>query len=191
MKCLYYLAPALDSARRISDDLHALGVRDSFLHVIAVDEAGLKQWNIHSGNYLETLDLVRDGFIGSAIGFLTGLIGVGLLRLFEPFGPAVPGSAYFATVAAATLFGAWEGGLTGIATENKKLAEFHSDIAAGRCLILIYALQEQEAAVREMLRARHPEAELAAIDRHFINPFSAVRRCAESARPEAGFLQRG
>jgi hypothetical protein len=191
VKCLYYVAPTLDSARRISDDLHGLGVRDSFLHVIANDEAGLKQWNIHSGNYLETLDLVRDGFIGSAIGFCTGLIGVGLLKLYEPFGPAVPGSAYFATVAAATLFGAWEGGLTGIATENKKLAEFHSDIAAGRCLILIYAFQEQEAAVREMLRARHPEAGLAAIDQHFINPFSAVRRHAESARPEAGFLQRG
>ncbi len=191
MKCLYYLAPTLDSAHHISDDLHALGIRDSFLHVIAVDEAGLKQWNLHSGNYLETLDLVRDGFIGSAIGFFTGLIGVGLLKSFQPFGPAVPGIAYFATVAAATLFGAWEGGLTGIATENKKLAEFHSDIEAGRCLILIYAPREQEAAVRAMLCARHPETELAAIDRHFINPFSAVPRCAESLRPEAGLLQRG
>ena len=191
MKCLYYLAPTLDSTHHISDDLHAVGIRDSFLHVIAVDEAGLKHWNLHSGNYLETLDLVRDGFIGSAIGFFTGLIGVGLLKSFQPFGPAVPGIAYFATVAVATLFGAWEGGLTGIATENKKLAEFHSDIEAGRCLILIYARQEQDAAVRQMLRARHPEAELAAIDRHFINPFSAVQRRAESLRPEAGLLQRG
>ena len=191
MECLYYLAPTLDSAHHISDDLHAVGIRDSFLHVIAVDEAGLKQWNLHSGNYLETLDLVRDGFIGSAIGLFTGLIGVGLLKSFQPFGPAVPGIAYFATVAVATLFGAWEGGLTGIATENKKLAEFHGDIEAGRCLILIYARQEQEAAVKETLRARHPEAEFAAIDRHFINPFSAVQRRAESLRPEAGLLQRG
>jgi len=191
VKCLYYLAPTLDSAHRISDDLHTLGVRDSFLHVIAVDEAGLKQWNIHSGNYLETLDLVRDGFIGSAVGFVTGLIGAGLLKSFQPFGPAVPGIAYFATVAVATLFGAWEGGLTGIASENKKLAEFHSDIEAGRCLILIYARQGLEAAVEEMLRARHPEAELAAIDRHFINPFSTVTRRVESPRPDAGLLQRG
>jgi hypothetical protein len=190
MQCLYYPAPTLDSAQRISADLHALGVKDAFLHVIARDEAGLKQWNIPSANYLETLDLLRDGFIGSAIGFLTGLIGVGLLKLFEPFGPALPASAYFATLAVATLFGAWEGGLTGIATENKKLARFHGDIEAGRCLILIYAPREREAAVREMMCARHPEAELAAIDRHFINPFSAVQRCAESLRPQAGLLQR-
>jgi hypothetical protein len=190
MKCLYYPAPTLDSAQHISDDLHALGVKDSFLHVIAKDEAGLKQRNLRSGNYLETLDLIRDGLIGSAIGFCTGLIGVGLLKFFQPFGPTVPAIAYFATVAVATLFGAWEGGLTGIATENKKLAKFHGDIEAGRCLILIYAPQEQEATITEMMRARHPEAELAAIDRHFINPFSAVNRGAESLRPQAGLLQR-
>jgi hypothetical protein len=190
MKCLYYLAPTLDSTLHISDDLHAVGVKDFFLHVISKDEAGLKIRNIHSGNYLETLDLVRDVFIGTAIGFIPGLIGVGLLELFEPFGPHVPGSVYFAIIAAATLFGAWQGGLTGIATENKKLAKFHDDIEAGRYLILIYALQEQEATVREMMLARHPEAELAAIDRHFINPFGAVQRRAESPRPEAGLLQR-
>src|ERR1700737_4240229 len=186
MKCLYYLAPSLDSTLHISDDLHAVGVKDFFLHVISKDEAGLKIRNIHSGNYLETLDLIRDVFIGTAIGLIPGLIGVGLLKLFEPFGPHLPGSVYFATVAAATLFGAWQGGLTGIATENKKLAKFHDDIEAGRYLILIYALQEQEAAVVRLMRVRHPEAPLAAIDPHFINPFSAVRRRADSPLPEGG-----
>jgi hypothetical protein len=139
MKCLYYPAPTLDSTLHISDDLHAVGVKDFFLHVICKDEAGLKIRNVHSGNYLETLDVVRDVCIGSAIGFIAGLIGVGLLKYFEPFGPHVPGIVYFATVAAATLFGVWEGGLTGIATENKKLDKFHDDIEAGRYLILIYA----------------------------------------------------
>jgi hypothetical protein len=189
VKCLYYTAPPLDSARHISDDLHAVGVRDFFLHVIAKDEAGLEQRHIPGGNYLETLDLVRDGLIGTAIGLCAGLIGAALLKLFAPFGPNVPNIVYFATVAAATLFGAWEGGLTGIASENKKLAKFHDDLEAGRCLILIYALQEQEAAVVRTMQVRHPEAQLAAIDRHFINPFSPVRRRAESSFLEGGLTQ--
>ena len=58
MKCLYYLAPTLDSTRQVSDDLYAAGVKDSFLHVIAKDEAGLTRQRIHSSNYLETLDIV-------------------------------------------------------------------------------------------------------------------------------------
>jgi hypothetical protein len=92
-------------------------------------------------------------------------------------------------VAAATLFGAWEGGLTGIASENKKLAKFHDDLEAGRCLLLIYALQEQEPIVLRTLRVRHPEAQLAAIDRHFINPFSPLRLRAQSPVLEGGLTQ--
>ena len=189
MKCLYYTAPTLDSARRISDDLHAIGVRDSFLHVIAKDEAGLEQRHIPAGNYLETLDLVRDGLIGSAVGFCAGLIGAVLLKLFAPFGPHVPNIVYLATVAAATLFGAWEGGLTGIASENKKLAKFHDDLEAGRCLLLIYALKEQEPTVVGMMRVRHPEAQLAAVDRHFINPFSSLSLQRQSPVLEGGLTQ--
>jgi hypothetical protein len=190
MKCLYYPAPTLDCAQHVADDLHALGLKDCYLHVITKDEAGMTQRNIHSGNYLETLDLIRDGLIGCGVGFFTGLLGVGLLKLCAPFGPALPRIAYFATMAGATLFGAWEGGLTGIASENKKLARFHDDIEAGRCLILIYAPEAQEAAITQMMRVRHPEAELAAVDRHFINPFSAVQRRAECLLPQAGPLQR-
>jgi hypothetical protein len=189
VKCLYYTAPTLDSARDISDDLQAVGVRDSFLHVIARDAAGLEQRHIPAGNYLETLDLVRDGLIGSAIGACAGLLGAALLKLFAPFGPNVPNVVYFATVAAATLFGAWEGGLTGIASENRKLAKFHDDLEAGRCLILIYARQEQEPLVEQTMRVRHPEAQLAAIDLHFINPFSPLLRRAESPLLAGGLTQ--
>jgi hypothetical protein len=52
---------------------------------------------------------------------------------------------------------AWEGGLTGIASENNKLKKFHHDIEAGSTH-LIYARREQGAAVRTLMRAKHPEA---------------------------------
>jgi hypothetical protein len=178
MKCLYYLAPTLKSTQDISDDLHEVGVNDYFLHVVSRDESGLKQHHIHSSNYLETLDLIRDGLIGAVLGFLAGLLGVWALQHFEPFGPNihVPTWVYYAIVAAATCFGAWEGGLIGVATENKKIARFHDELEAGKYLILIYALKSKEDAVRAMMRERHPEAELAAVDRHFINPFRGTRR---------------
>ena len=140
------------------------------------DESGLRQQQIHSSNYLETLDIVRDGFIGAGIGFIAGLIGAGLLLFLEPFGPDVPRIVFVLIVVVATMFGAWEGGLTGIAMENSKLRKFHHDIEAGKYLILIYARKEQGAAVRALMRARHPEAELVAVNTHFINPFKPVRR---------------
>jgi hypothetical protein len=176
MKCLYYLAPTLDSTHGISDDLHTVGIKDFFVHVISRDEAGLKKQHIHSSNYLETLDVVRDGVLGGLAGLLVGLLGVWAIDYFDPFGIEVPTLVYVALVGVATLFGTWEGGLIGIGNENRKLARFHDDIEAGKFLILIYTLKEQESKVRKMMRERHPEAELAAEDSHFINPFSALKR---------------
>ena len=72
MKCLYYLAPSLSTAtHQISDDLHAAGVKDFFLTSSPKTSPGSRQ-HIHSSNYLETLDIIRDGFIGGALGFGSG-----------------------------------------------------------------------------------------------------------------------
>jgi hypothetical protein len=174
MKCIYYLAPTLNSAHAISDDLHAAGLSDFYLHVVAKNELGLHQQCIPSANYLETLDVVRDGVIGAGIGFLAGLIGIALMDYFEPFGPDVPTYVYAALVAAATLFGAWEGGLFGIDSENKKLRQFRADIDAGKYLMLVYVRRHREERVRAMMRTRHPEARLVGIDTHIINPFSTA-----------------
>ena len=185
MKCLYYLAPTLKSTHDISEDLHEVGINDYFLHVVSRDESGLKQQHIHSSNYLETLDLIRDGLIGAVVGFLAGLLGVWALQYFQPLGPNVhvPSFVYYLIVAVATLFGAWEGGLIGVASENKKLARFHDDLEAGKYLILIYALKAKEDTVRAMMRERHSEAELVAVDSHYINPFSSIKRGADGDRP--------
>jgi len=51
---------------------------------------------------------------------------------------------------------------------------------AGKHLILVYVRKHREQAVLKMMREKHPEAELVAIDSHFINPFSNVRRVSET-----------
>lgn len=176
MKCFYYLAPTLQSTQKISQDLQDAGVLDWFVHIIARDEAGLKREHLHSSNYLETTDILRDGLIGANIGFILAVLVSGAVLVLEPFGPNVPKMVYFFAVAVFTLFGAWVGGLTGIDKENKKLRRFHEDLDAGKYLILIYARKEKEETIRQMMREQHPEARLAAIDRNFLNPFSGVRR---------------
>jgi hypothetical protein len=181
MKCLYFLASTLSTSHDVSDDLHAVGIKDFYLHVISKDESGLKQEHVHAGNYLETRDVVRDGCIGAALGLAAGLLGVGLLAYFKPLGPDVqiPMFVYIILTAVATLFGAWEGGLAGIANENKKLAKFHDEIAAGKYLILVYVRKHLESRVREMMQQKHPDAALIAVDSHFINPFTAIQRIGQ------------
>ena len=176
MKTMYYLTPTLVSTHQISDDLHDAGVKDWFIHVISKDESGLSKEHIHSSNYLETLDLVRDGIIGAMIGFFIGVIAAGLLMFIKPFGPNVPEIIYLFVILLLTLFGSWEGGLMGIASKNKKLSKFDEELEAGKYLILIYAKKGQGRVVKATMTEKHPEADLVATDSHFLNPFSSLER---------------
>lgn len=175
MKCIYYLSPSLKSTQQISDDLHSIGVDDWFLHIVSKDESGLSKERLHSSNYLETLDVIRDGLIGAAAGFSAGVLFALLSMAVEPFGPNVPLLGYIAMVFLLSCFGAWVGGLVGIASENKKLANFHDEIESGKYLILIYAKKEQEQKIMQMMNAKHNEAQLAAVDAHFLNPFAQLK----------------
>lgn len=180
MKCFYYLTPTLESTQKISEDLQEVGVNDWFLHVISKDEAGLKKEQLHSSNWLETLDLLRYGFIGANIGFICGVLFAIFLMFFQPLGPNVPNIALLAPVIGSTLFGAWVGGLTGIDSENRKLRRFHDEIEAGNYVILIYAHKGKGEAIKAMMRRKHPESRHAATDRQFVNPFGRLLRKKQS-----------
>ncbi len=176
MKCIYYLTSTLDSCNQISDDLHQTGVKDWFIHILSKDEAGLTKRKLHSSNYLEQIDLLRFSIIGTFIGLILGLFSVFLMKVLQPFGPDVPNYAYYGVIAALTLFGAWEGGLTGIASENRKISHFHNEIEAGKYLILIYAREKYQNAIKTMMLTQHPEARIVAEDGYFFNPLSDLKR---------------
>ena len=176
MKCLYYLTSTLDSTRQITKDLHQAGIDDWFIHVLSKDEAGLKKEKIHSSNYLEQLDIMRYGIIGAFAGLLVGISAAVAVNLTNLFGLELPDIAYYGIIGFFTMFGIWEGGLTGIATENKKIALFHDDLESGSYLILIYAKKVSENLVKKVMEKKHQEAELAAVDANFYNPLIGLKR---------------
>ena len=176
MKCLYYLTSTLDFTRKIISDLHLSGIDDWFIHVLSKDEAGLKKEEIHSSNYLEQLDIMRYGIIGALAGLSVGIFAAIAVNVTNLFGPEIPNIAYYAIIGFFTMFGIWEGGLTGIATENKKIALFHNDLELGRYLILIYAKKVSENLIEQVIKKRHKEAELVAVDASFYNPLTGLKR---------------
>jgi len=176
MKCIYYLTSTLESSHKISDDLNQAGVGDWFIHILSRDDSGIKREKLHSSNYLERLDILRYGLLGAMLGFAAGAIVALIVAQIKLFGEEIPAIVYYAIVVVFTLFGSWEGGLTGIATKNRKLSVFHDDLSAGKHLIMIYASKAMEDTVKSVMAARHPEAKLAAVDSLFYNPFAALKR---------------
>jgi hypothetical protein len=175
MKCFYFLSPTLADTEHIADDLHKAGVNDWFIHIISKNEAELERRHLHSSNYLETLDFLREGLIGAGLGLVAGVLLAFVLSVTQPFGMDVPLKAYVGVILLLTCFGTWQGGLMGISAENKKLRQFHDDIEAGKLLILVYAHKDEETKVRAMMARLHPEARLVGEDARFYNPFTEPR----------------
>lgn len=175
MKCSYYLSPTLADTSKIAEDLHESGVSNWFIHIVSKDEAGLHHLRRHSSNYLETLDMVRDGLIGAAVGLGIGAAFYTLVASLQPMGSTLPWTAYAAAILAPMGFGAWLGGLIGISNENRKLRPFHNALEANKYLILVYANKREEPKVHAMMERRHPEATLVGLDPHFYNPFTEPR----------------
>ncbi|MGH8552988.1 MAG: hypothetical protein ACRERS_06800 [Methylococcales bacterium] len=98
------------------------------------------------------------------------------MMVTEPFGSEAKNIIYYAVVILLTCFGAWSGGLAGVASENKKIADFNSDIESGKYPILIYARKEMESIVKETILKKHPESTLEAIDTSFYNPLTGLKR---------------
>jgi hypothetical protein len=190
MNCLYYLAPTLESTHRISDDLHAAGLKDFFLHVIAKDESGLEQEHIHSSNYLETLDVIRDGFIGAAIGGLFGLVGAGLADVL----PAVRSRRSALRLlhhrrrrhAVRRVGGRPHG-------HRHRKQEPEEIPSRPRRRQVPHPRVRAEGAGRRSPRADAPEAsraEFVAVNKHFVNPFRPVRRRHHVPHGHESALQR-
>jgi len=94
----------------------------------------------------------------------------------ELFGSDIPNMAYYSIIGFFTLFGTWEGGFIGIATENKKIALFHDELKSGGYLILIYVKTISDELVKKVMDNQHINAELVAIDSNFYNPLTSLKR---------------
>lgn len=173
MKRMYYLTSNLDSTEQISNDIHAAGITDWHFHVLSKDEAGLDRRHIQGANLFHKHDIIRYGERGALLGFCLALLATGCAVRAEIFGAGAGGFVYVATFGLITLFGAWLGGLMGLASENQTIAQFHAEIDSGKYLILIDIRRDQEEAIRNLM-ARHPEARLVQVGSTFIHPFQTA-----------------
>lgn len=171
MRRMYYLTHDLDSTEQISNDLHQEGISDWNFHVLSKDEAGLYRRHIHSANYPQRLDIIRNAERGAILGLIGALFTTGYVIIAEPFGANQSGLVYVAIFGFVTLFGAWAGGLAGIARENQKIAQYHDEIEAGKFLIMIDVPAGDQGRVQAVMAQKHPEAQLQRIGSTLINPF--------------------
>lgn len=161
---LYFIMPDVASARKMMDDLLLARVDERHIHFLA--RRGTAMDGLHEANHLQKSDLVHGAQVGLALGALLGFILGAVLvmtlvtddrwQIVTVLGAGVVGA----------LFGTWVASMVGSAVPNSRLKQFSAAIDAGKLLLMVDVPQTRVNEVRELLTARHPEAEDRGIDPH-------------------------
>ena len=161
---LYFIMPDVQSARKMMDDLLLARIEERHIHFLA--RRGTPMDGLHEANHLQKSDLVHGAQVGLALGALLGvLLGFALvMTLFTDNRwqiAVVLGSGLLGA-----LFGAWVASMVGSAVPNSRLKQFQQTIDEGKLLVMADVPEHRVNEVRELLNARHPEAEDRGIDPH-------------------------
>ncbi|MDY0007979.1 MAG: hypothetical protein RBS22_14255 [Spongiibacteraceae bacterium] len=173
MKRLYYLTDSMDIADRVSERLQAAGLADWNFHVLSRDEAGVYRRHLHGATPFHRRDIIRGGERGALIGAALGLLAATFIVNVMQQSTSVETVAFAVIVVVFTLFGAWDGGMVGLALDNHKIARFRDDIYAGRHLLLIDVPRKHAQAVHTLMRQF--EASPAGEGSTLISPFDSAR----------------
>lgn len=152
---LYFLLPDLASARKTADDLLLARLEDRHMHFLA--RRGTDLGELHEASYLQKTDLLHGAGVGLALGAGAGLLLGGAIVLFPPVGSPEIGTVLVTTLIGA-LLGAWMSSMAAAAVPNSRLKQFQEEIARGKILLMVDVPFARVEAVRDLLRARHPEA---------------------------------
>lgn len=162
---LYFLLPDVPCAKRIADDLLLARVDDRHMHFLA--KRGTDLGPLHEASYALKTDFGRGAGLGLVLGALGGAL-LGALIVSSPPDGTHPGlaAAVAATVVGA-LIGLWLGTMAAVAVPNSRLKPFQADIERGAVLLIIDVPYARLDEVRDVVRARHPEATSAGLETRY------------------------
>ncbi|NQZ11001.1 MAG: hypothetical protein HRT35_27930 [Algicola sp.] len=169
MKRLYFITQSLDSAEKISDDVHNMGVKDWNFHVMSRNEAGLYKRHIHSSNIYHDNNILRQAERGGLIGAFVGASMV----LVSNFSPSIDFSIFstLGVIVFLMFIGSWFGGFLGIHQESYKVAKFHDALDLGKFLVMIDVSAKNMHLIEDMMIEKHSEAQHGGVGSTLILPF--------------------
>jgi hypothetical protein len=162
MRRIYFLVPAVSSARLIVDELLLARIEEHHIHVVAREGTALE--DLPEAKLAQSSDLVPALQRGVAAGGLAGIL-AGLLAItFPPAGLVFGGGALVGMTLFGAGFGAWMSSMVGVGLPSSRIEQYEKAIAAGELLIMIDVPPAQVEEIEALVSRHHPEAELEGVD---------------------------
>lgn len=159
---LYFVLPDVKSASEIHNDMLLSKIEERHMHVIARDDIDLA--DLPEASLLQKSDLVHGAQLGAIIGAFSGVL---LGSLAVMLGYIVTGLEVWSvgsiTIGGA-LIGLFASTMVAVNIPNSRLKSFVHEINKGRLLLMVDVPVEQVETVSEMVKNRHPEADVRDVD---------------------------
>ena len=160
MRRLYFLAPSVESARQIVDELLLTHVEERRIHIVSKDHGALERAELPEAGLLQESDFVPALERGLAVGGATGLVAGIAAVTFPPAGLILGGGAILATSLLGAGLGAWVSSMIGISVPNSQLDKFQEAIQDGQLLMIVDVPKSRVDAVTDIIKRHHPEAQV-------------------------------
>lgn len=160
MKRLYFLAPDIDVAHAIVQDLLLARVPEQHIHIIAKDRHLLERKNLPAAGLLQESDVVPALEKGVAVGGATGLVAGLVAVTFPPAGLVLGGGAVLITALLGAGFGAAVAPMIGISIPNSQLSDFEDAVQRGDILFLVDIPKDRVDDICAMINNRHRDADI-------------------------------
>ena len=158
MKRLTFLAPDLERAQAVVEELRKMDVPEDMMHVVAADHEMLVKAHIHEATDMETSELETDFDWGIVAGGVLGLI-IGFISYQSiVFGFEFGALSILAFTIIGAFLGGWVGKAIGESTPSGELEKYQHAIEAGQILMMIDVAVEQVPAIYKMVRKHCPKA---------------------------------
>ncbi len=160
MRRIYFLAPNIKITHKIVDELHAEGIEDRHIHILAKRDTPLE--GLHEAGVTIKTDFIsaleRGVALGGSSGLLAGLIGLRFAGFLIAGGPLL------GVILAGATIGSLAGGLMGMSAGNTKLKQFEEAIEQGELLVLVDVPKERIDTITKLITKHHPKAEFEGIE---------------------------
>jgi hypothetical protein len=157
MRRIYFLAPNIDVAKKVVDELLLARVEERHIHVLA--KRGTPLEDLPEASFLQKTDFVpaleQGVALGGATGVLAGLVAVAL----PPAGLVLGGGAVLAIALAGAGVGGLMSSLIGLDIGDRRIAKFKEAMENGDFLMMVDVPRARVDEFEAIIKAHHPEAE--------------------------------
>jgi hypothetical protein len=158
MRRLYFLAPSVDTAGAIVDDLLLARIEERHIHLIAKE--GTPLGDLPEASLLQKSDFIPAIEKGLAVGGATGVVAGIVATTFPPAGLVLGGGAVLAIALAGAGVGALLSSMVGISANSSRLRRFEEAIERGEVLMLVDIRKTRVDEIEKLVKKHHPEAEI-------------------------------